>query len=91
MLYEVITDVARVQPMGPRLEDQKNELSRLLKRAATPLTVELVSDNQTIVSIYKVGQFGTFANRDAVLWHIRIMLVRWSISRQKKDMHSLMM
>jgi len=63
----LLLDVARVQPMGPRLEDQKNELSRLLKRAATPLTVELVSDNQTIVSIYKVGQFGTFANRELEL------------------------
>ena len=35
--------------------------ARLLKRAATPLTVELVSDNLTDVSIYKVGKLGAFA------------------------------
>ena len=49
--------------MGPRLEDQKKELSRLLKRAATPLPVRLISDNLTEVSVFKVGRFGTFANR----------------------------
>ena len=56
----LLLDLARIDPMGPRLEDQKNELSRLLKRAATPLTVELVSDNQTEVSVFKVGRFGSF-------------------------------
>ena len=56
----LLLDLARIEPMGPRLEDQKNELSRLLKRAATPLTVELVSDNQTDVSVFKVGRFGAF-------------------------------
>ena len=63
----LLLDITRMQPVGPRLEDQKDELSRLLKRAATPLTVELVSDNQTNVSIFKVGQFGTFANRELEL------------------------
>lgn len=47
--------------MGPRLEDQKQELSRLLKRAATPLKVQLVSDNATDVAIFKVGKFGRFS------------------------------
>jgi hypothetical protein len=35
----------------------------LLKRAATPLTVQLVSDNVTDVSIYKVGKLGSFDMR----------------------------
>jgi hypothetical protein len=59
---KLLLDIARIEPIGPRLEDQKAELSRLLKRAATPLTVELVSDNATQVSVFKVGRFGTFAN-----------------------------
>ena len=33
----MLLDITRVDPMGPRLEDQKSELARLLKRAATPL------------------------------------------------------
>jgi len=60
---KLLLDIARIDPMGPRLEDQKSELSRLLKRAATPLPVELVSDNATEVSVFKVGRFGTFANQ----------------------------
>lgn len=60
----LLLDISRVAPMGPRLEDQKNELSRLLKRAATPLTVQLVSDNATNVAIFKVGKFGTFSNHE---------------------------
>jgi tetratricopeptide (TPR) repeat protein len=63
----LLLDVARVSPMGPRLNDQKNELSRLLKRAATPLKVQLISDNATDVTIYKVGRFGTFSRRDLEL------------------------
>jgi hypothetical protein len=48
--------------IGPRLEGQRDELSRLLKRAATPVSIELISDNLTSVSIYKVGVLGNFAN-----------------------------
>jgi len=58
----LLLDITRVSPMGPRLEDQKSELSRLLKRAATPLRVQLLSDNATDVAIFKVGKFGTFSS-----------------------------
>ena len=61
---QMLLDVSRMNPMGPRLEDQKNELSRLLKRAATPLTVTFVSDNETEVSVYRVGKLGSFTTRD---------------------------
>jgi serine/threonine protein kinase len=62
-----LLSVSRMDPVGPRLEDQKNELSRLLKRAATPLTVQLVSDNETNVAIYKVGRFGQFGQQEISL------------------------
>ena len=64
---QLLLEITRIQPMGPRLEDQKNELSRLLKRAATPLVVQLVSDNVTQVSLFKIGRFGMFANRQVEL------------------------
>jgi len=57
---DLLLSLNRIEPAGPRLEDQKETLARLLKRAATPLTVELRSDNQTEVSIYRVGNLGTF-------------------------------
>lgn len=59
----VLLDISRMPSVGPRLEDRKNELARLLKRAATPLTVKLISDNATQVSIFRVGQLGTFTSR----------------------------
>jgi tetratricopeptide (TPR) repeat protein len=63
----LLLDVARIDPMGPRLEDQKNELSRLLKRASTPLSVQLVSDGLTEVSVFKIGRFGVFMAQDLEL------------------------
>src|SRR5690606_5663987 len=62
----VLLEISRMQA-GPRLEDRKNELSRLLKRAATPLTVQLVSDNATEVSIFRVGRLGAFTTRELEL------------------------
>jgi hypothetical protein len=63
----MLLDVTRISPRGPRLEGQKNELSRLLKRAATPLQVQLVSDNATNVSVFKVGRLGTFSTQEISL------------------------
>jgi len=57
----LVVDITRMPDIGPRLAGQRDELSRLLKRAATPVRVELVSDNQTSVVVYKVGVLGNFA------------------------------
>lgn len=63
----LLLDVTRMDAIGPRLADQKEELARLLKRAATPLPVQLVSDHQTNVSIFKVGRFGKFGTQELSL------------------------
>ena len=60
----LVVDITRMAKIGPRLADERDQLSRLLKRAATPLTVQIVSDNATEVSIYKVGHLGTFKTRE---------------------------
>jgi len=60
----LVVDVTVMPEIGPRLAGQRDELSRLLKRAATPVTVELVSDNMTAVSIYKIGVLGNFGSTD---------------------------
>jgi tetratricopeptide (TPR) repeat protein len=59
----LVVDITRMPEVGPRLAEQRDQLSRLLKRAATPLPVRLVSDNLTEVSIYKVGKLGSFESR----------------------------
>ena len=57
----LVVNITRMPDIGPRLAQERDELSRLLKRAATPLTVQLVSDNVTNVSIYRVGKLGSFS------------------------------
>ncbi|RZV33998.1 MAG: hypothetical protein EX272_13730 [Chromatiales bacterium] len=57
-----VVEITTMTDIGPRLAGQRDELLRLLKRAATPVAVELVSDNMTAVSIYKVGVLGNFGN-----------------------------
>ena len=64
---KLVVDITRMPEIGPRLAGQRDELSRLLKRAATPLTVQLVSDNVTDVSIYKVGKLGSFESQQVDL------------------------
>ncbi len=46
-------------PAG-RLEEQVGELSRLVEIATTPIQVQLVSDQRTEVTLYRVGSLGTF-------------------------------
>jgi len=58
---QMVVNITRLPDIGPRLVGQRDELSRLLKRAATPLTVQLVSDNETDVSVYKIGKLGKFS------------------------------
>lgn len=64
---QLVVDITRMEEVGPRLGDLRDELSRLLKRAATPLAVQLVSDNMTDVSVYKVGKLGSFVTRELSL------------------------
>jgi tetratricopeptide (TPR) repeat protein len=60
----MLLDITRMPSVGPRLEDQKSQLSRLLKRAVTPLTVRLISDNATDVVIFRVGKLGSFESQE---------------------------
>ena len=59
----LVVDITRMPEIGPRLAGQRDELSRLLKRAVTPIPVALLSDNLTSVSVYRVGNLGSFTSR----------------------------
>jgi hypothetical protein len=63
----LVVDITTRPDVGARLGQQRDELSRLLKRAATPLTVSLVSDNVTQVTIYKIGRLGNFMRKEVSL------------------------
>ena len=64
---QLLLSVSTMPEVGPRLEDHKNVLARLLKRAATPLVVEFVSDGVTDVTVYKVGKLGSFSRQQLEL------------------------
>ncbi|MEL7187183.1 MAG: protein kinase, partial [Pseudomonadota bacterium] len=64
---QFVVEITTRSDVGPRLAAQRDELSRLLRRAATPLPVALVSDNVTDVAVYKVGRLGTFMRREISL------------------------
>jgi Thioredoxin domain-containing protein len=57
---QVLRDVGRIPDAGPKLQRQSTEVARLLDLAQVPATVELRSDGQTSVTLYRVGELGVF-------------------------------
>ena len=52
-----------VDAAGPALEKQIATLDEWLRRVSVPVQVALESDNQTRVTIYRVGELGVFTRR----------------------------
>jgi tetratricopeptide (TPR) repeat protein len=64
----LIFDQARaVAEPGPELSAQIERLGRLIELATTPIPVRLVSDNETEVTVYRVGPLGSFASHELEL------------------------
>ena len=60
--------VARtVKQPGPRLQQQINDIETRLDIALKPISVTLVSDSRTDVTMYKVGHLGSFASHQLSL------------------------
>ena len=60
---KVLLDARGVSSPGPRLKAQIAELDQLVNAAATPVAVQLVSDNKTEVEVYRVENLGRFSSR----------------------------
>ena len=58
---------ATIADPGPRLSRQIEMLSSLLQLASTPVNVTFKSDNQTNVTLYKIGDLGRFENKQLSL------------------------
>jgi tetratricopeptide (TPR) repeat protein len=56
-----------VEPSGPRIQQQRAALERLLRDARTPVEVAILSDGETEVAILRVGALGTFRKKDVPL------------------------
>jgi hypothetical protein len=63
----LIETAAAETPRGERLDGQIEQLTRLVELASQPLPVRLTSDELTTVTLYRVGQLGTFVSRDLEL------------------------
>lgn len=57
---QLLADAALVKPRGPRIEQQQQQLQQALSQAQKSVAVMLRSDNQTRVTLYKLGELGNF-------------------------------
>lgn len=64
---EMMERARTIQDPGPVLSKQLATLQQWLERADVPVAVALRSDNATRVTIYRVGELGTFAQRSLEL------------------------
>ncbi len=64
---QTLRDAKGVSNPGPRLQRQISGLEASLKKAASPVLVKLISDNQTRVNLYKVGELGNFSSKQVAL------------------------
>jgi hypothetical protein len=56
----VLLDARGINNPGPKLQKQIVQLQGVIKRSQIPIEINLLSDNHTQVTIYRVGKLGTF-------------------------------
>ncbi len=64
---KLLAQARAVPDAGPLLTQQISALGSAINAATRPISVRLQSDNQTLVTIYKVGKQGAFADRSIEL------------------------
>jgi tetratricopeptide (TPR) repeat protein len=64
---ELLARAERIEGKGPRLNRQVETLKGLVREAQKQVTVTLLSDNFTEVSVYRVGKLGRFFARELLL------------------------
>ncbi|GGO74965.1 hypothetical protein [Bowmanella pacifica] len=65
---QLLDQASRIKQPGPRLSDQIDDLQHLLIQARQPVTVQLISDSQTQVQLFKVGGLGIFDSKQIQLY-----------------------
>ncbi len=63
----LLVEASSIQQPGLRLTSQINDLGRLVHIASTPVPVEIYSDEQTEVTVYRVGRLGRFLLKQLAL------------------------
>ena len=73
--YSSLSDAKNIVNRGPVLSKQINQLDELLRVARTEIRLELTSDGETNVEIYRVGKLGTFNEQAVSLYPGRYTVV----------------
>lgn len=60
---QLLVELRQASPRGPRLQSQIATLDRMVQNAQTTVVVTLTSDDQTEVTVYRVGRLGQFLSR----------------------------
>lgn len=60
---KLLVTASRIDNKGDQLKEKLSTLSRLISVARIPVDVTLTSDNNTEVTVYKVGDLGTLSNK----------------------------
>lgn len=64
---QVLKDAEGIQSPGPRHQQQVAQLRQVLTAAMKPVNIALQSDNNTLVTIFRVGELGTFNQKQIAL------------------------
>jgi eukaryotic-like serine/threonine-protein kinase len=64
-----------INPPGPVLRSQIDKVTALVESAEVPVAIALTSDNQTDVTIYRIGRIGMFDRKDMDLLPGRYTIV----------------
>ncbi len=63
----VLADAMAIDEPGPEHTELTTRLAALIELASTPLNVTLISDNATEVTVYRIGDLGTFSSLELSL------------------------
>jgi tetratricopeptide (TPR) repeat protein len=64
---QLLGELRRVTPQGPRLQSQIATLDRMVQNAQATVSVTVTSDELTEVTIYRIGRLGQFLSRTVEL------------------------
>jgi serine/threonine protein kinase len=65
---DLTLEAARIRDRGPVLKDRIRKLSHLVSLARIPVTLNIISDKRTTVTIFRQGNFGTFEETSVTLF-----------------------
>ena len=63
----VLADAQGIKNPGPKLKEKIVRMEQSLREAVTPIIVEMLSDQDTRVTLYKVGELGQFGRKQLSL------------------------